>query len=225
MKGFLAALLLSAPSPLWARAAGDIPAYELGLGLGQAIILGRQSDRLSDCPALYLYWMRRYDNGILGGVELGQTLGSTIKGKLSAEAPQDLDLPRDEANDDLPFKSSLKSTTFWLTPQIKIGRSDEETESSVRPYAVLGGGYYNIRNKAGTASVSGRTSTGVVVTDAKVAIKARSSHYLGFNLGGGFIAHLFTNVELAADVRFHYVLAGGDSRQFLFPAARINILF
>lgn len=221
----LAALLVLGALPALAREEGQIPNYEVGLGLGQAIILGRQADRLSDSPAVYLYWMRRYDSGMMGGIEIGQTIGSTIKGRLAAEAPQDLDRPPDGANDNVNFKSSLKSTTFWFTPQIKIGKSDEESGSSVRPYAVFGGGYYNIKNKAGTATLSGRTSGGVDVTGTKVAIRKNGDNYFGVNLGGGFLAHLFTNVELAADIRYHYLIAGSESRQFFFPAARFNILF
>jgi hypothetical protein len=220
----LLAALLALAAPARAREEGNIPDYEAGLGLGQAIIIGNQADRLTDTPALYLFWMRRFDSGIWGGAELGYTFGSTMKGRLTTQAPQNLDFALDPT-DNVYFTSKVKSNTLWFTPQIKLGVSDEESSRSWRPYAVFGGGYYGVSNKAGKATLSGRAAGGLNVTGREITLAKRSDHLFGFNLGGGFVAHLFTNIELAADVRYHYLLSGDNSQQFLFPAARFNLLF
>ena len=65
MKPFLLALIFfGVVRPAAAIADGTIPNHEVGLGLGQAIVLGNQTNRLSDAPALYIYWMKRTEAGV-----------------------------------------------------------------------------------------------------------------------------------------------------------------
>ena len=217
-------LLLLAPGAAFA----GYQDREAGITLGQEIVLGSQSSHFADSPAFYAYFYRRYDLLYAWGLELGRSIGHTNRGHLSTQELGDIDSPADGKPDTLNFKSAVKTTVTRLTPQFKIGKSDEDAPGGFRPYAILGGGLYLIQNKAGAATLSSFTTGGVNAATAPLTaqISKRNEFDLGFNLGVGFTAKWASSLEVAGDLRYHYVfLHGGATLYLLTPGAKFNFLF
>lgn len=199
--------------------------WESGFTPGQAIILATEADKLTDSPAIYLFANYRLDSILAAGVEMGQSFSHKRKGKMSGAEVGDINTPVDGKNDPLNFTSDVKEKILWITPQIKIGRLDEDVANSLRPYGIVGGGFYYVQGNVGSGSLSGKTSSGVEVSNVPFKIHALNGNYVGINFGGGFTATLFSRFELGADVRYHYILRGNDGIQFLMPGARLTFLY
>lgn len=198
---------------------------EIGLNLGQAMIVGNEADRLTDSLSMALFYFKRLDSHWLAGIELGQSFKHVLKGVLSEEQLGDIDTPQDGKKESLAFKSGAAVKVIWVTPMLKISFLDEDIKGDFRPYALLGGGFYNVTNKAGVATLSGRTSVGANAATTPFAIASNSDNALGFSIGGGFIALAGPNFELGGDLRYHYVLSGAAGLRFLLPAARFTYQF
>lgn len=198
---------------------------EIGLNLGQAIIVGNEADRLTDSMSMALFFFKRVDSHLLAGVELGQSFKHALKGVFSEDQLGDIDVPPDGKKDSLAFQSGAAVKVLWFTPMLKISFIDEDVKGDFRPYALLGGGFYNVTNKAGTATLSGRTSAGADASRTPFAIASKSENNVGFNVGAGFIAVMGPNFELGGDLRYHYVLSGAAGLRFLLPAARFSYQF
>ena len=97
-----------------------------------------------------------------------------------------------------------KMNQIWFTPIVRLGAQEEMTGADLRPYAIFGGGIYRQTMNAG---------------------ERRAGSFLGVNLGGGFEVNLRESLQLAADVRYHYILDDANSLKYIFPGARITILF
>ncbi len=97
-----------------------------------------------------------------------------------------------------------KMTQIWFTPIVRLGPQEEMTGSDIRPYAIFGGGVYRQTMNAG---------------------ERRAGSFFGVNLGGGFEVNLRESLQLAADVRYHYILDDANSLKYILPGARITVLF
>lgn len=159
------------------------------------------------------------------GLEIGQSSSNSLKGGIGDILGQDTDLDGDGILDPLSLTSTSKLSTLWITPIFKFGYSNEDAEGGLRPYAIIGAGYYQTKAGGGSISYKGRTSTGLTLTRTVPVSSAGAGDSIGYNLGVGFTVLITKKFELGGDFRFHQTFTGDNETQLFFPAARMTYLF
>lgn len=198
---------------------------EYVLTLGQSIILGDEADFLTDSLSFSLGYFRRFSLHHQIGAELGLSQGHVMKGHIGPGDLGDIDQPQDGRADSLAFTSGLKTKILWFTPVVKIGKAWEESHRFLLPYLIIGAGLYDVRHNGGGITVTGTTSAGAVLDKAPQTIAKAADQYFGANFGGGFTISMTDRLELSGDLRYHLVLRGSETLQFMFPGARLNYRF
>jgi hypothetical protein len=159
-------------------------------------VLGGALHRSATLQGAGLYRLRPW---LSAGLELGYAFGHSL------DFP-----PPDVATDN--GSPAYRIKVFQLTPLLEMGRDLHTPFGIMRPYGVLGFGFYNINEEA-------QFSSGHL----QVTL-SNSTNYAGFNAGGGVLFKLAPSFAVGPDVRYHHIFSQGENFHSLVTSFRFALL-
>jgi opacity protein-like surface antigen len=199
-------------------------AWELSLAPGYAIPVGPASDYLKGSASIDGSALYNFNDWLSSGLELGYIFGSKFEGVAPGRDVGDID--GDGVNDPISFTSDMHASVLHVTPEIKIGPTLKRGDMTIKPYGIVGGGFYWSHLSAGTLTLTGRTSGGIDLNGLNAAEDSIDDKNGGFNVGGGLDIGVTPNFRLGADVRYHRIFySEGDDTEYVIPALRLTLLF
>lgn len=151
------------------------------------------------------------------GMELGYSTGHRFQGVMSSR-----DLDGDGLLDNASFDSDIKTSVLHLTPYIRIGAP---LASFMTYNLAIGAGIYSFFKDAGTATLTGRGTTGTDLSSTKIPFAGSINSFFGLNIGQSLTYEVVESFELGLDVSYHLLFMPGDLAGIVMPGARMVYSF
>ena len=187
--------------PVLANDPSETPGWEISLSPGAAIPVQDNANGLPD---------GQYKNSFVGQASIIRAISSDIGLGLEGgySTGHDYDFQLD------PF------TQYWLAPSdnVRIAQLTPILElgrwfGTVKPYVILGGGLYNVKETVEANFLGYRYSA------------TQSENFAGANGGVGLLVRVGDHLSLGPDLRYHRIFAGNKGFDFHYVTTSFRLAF